>query len=70
MDKLAFVFIALSVAAVYAAPDNFLACLKSLNHFKGAEALQKPVRINSLFQPHSIQISSSPVFDAFLSVGL
>ena len=45
MDKLTFVFAALFVAAVYAAPDNFLASLKSFNHFKRAEALLKPVRI-------------------------
>ena len=70
MDKLIFVFAALFVAAVYAAPDNFLASLKSFNHFKRAEALLKPVRIISLFQPHSIQMILNPIFDGSLSVDL
>ena len=70
MNKLTFVFAALFVAAVYAAPDNFLASLKPFNHFKRAEALLKPVRIISLFQSHSIQMSSSPIFDGSLYVDL
>ena len=45
MDKLTFVFAALCIAAVYAAPDNFLSSLKSISHFKRAEAVLKPVRI-------------------------